>query len=275
MLLLASTSDKIRLTTSAATNVDVQASYVDLVAPSTVTPGRLNTAITTATTTDVVASPGASTFRTLKLLSVRNKSTTTANDVTVIHTDGTTAVEVIKVTLLAGEALIYDEHAGFLIRTALGAAKTAAATGQLNIVPLTGDVTNNNASANTIADVTGLTFPVLSGVSYYWKAAIGFTAAATTTGSRWAVNGPASPTHLAYTSRYPLTATTETFNYATAYDIPAAANATSLTTGNVAVIEGVITPSADGTVAMRFASEISSSAIVAKTGSVLQWMRAS
>jgi hypothetical protein len=41
----------------------------------------------------------------------------------------------------------------------------------------------------------------------------------------------------------------------------------------MAIIEGVIQPSADGTVIARFASEISSSAVVAKAGALLQWYR--
>ena len=55
MINLASTSDKLRLTTSGAATVEVHASWVDLNG-TTVTPGRTNTAdISTATTTDIVA----------------------------------------------------------------------------------------------------------------------------------------------------------------------------------------------------------------------------
>jgi len=51
MLILSSTSDIIRVVTSAAADVDVHASWVDN-ASGTITPGRTNTApITTATTT--------------------------------------------------------------------------------------------------------------------------------------------------------------------------------------------------------------------------------
>ena len=140
---------------------------------------------------------------------------------------------------------------------------------QLTAVVLGSDVTNNNATANTMADVTGLSFAVVTGNTYWFRFVIPYTSAATTTGSRWSVNGPGSPTLLHYTSRYTLTATTETFNYATAYDIPAASNASSLTAGNVAVIEGFIKPSSSGTVVARFASEVSASAIVAKAGAVV------
>lgn len=63
MLLLTSTSDKIQVVTSASGDIDVHATWLDS-ASGTVTPGRTNTvAIATATTTDVVAAPAASTYR--------------------------------------------------------------------------------------------------------------------------------------------------------------------------------------------------------------------
>ncbi len=280
MLLLASTSDLIRVITSSTATTDVHASFVDLNG-STVTPGRTNTAISTATTTTVVASPGASTFRTVKQLAVRNRHASTANQVTVVHTDGTTVVELFKTTLAAGEQLHYHENAGFWITDLLGRNKTAnyanvgtsLATGGMQIVTLASDVTNNNGTANTIADVTGLSFGVLAGKLYYFDINIAYTAAATTTGSRWSINGPASPTYLTYVSEYSLTTTSTTRNAGLqAYDAPAASNATSAATGNnAAFIYGIIQPSADGTVIARFASEISSSAIVAKAGSFIRY----
>lgn len=139
-------------------------------------------------------------------------------------------------------------------------------------VLLGSDVTNNNASANTIADVTGLSFAVVSGNTYSFKFVVNYTSAVTTTGSRWSVNGPTT-TFLSYRSNYALTTTTETPNNGlTAYDLPAASNASSAATGgNIAVVEGIIKPSANGTVICRFASEVSSSAIVAKAGSYVEW----
>jgi hypothetical protein len=59
-----------------------------------------------------------------------------------------------------------------------------------------------------------------------------------------------------------------------AYNSPAAANASSATTGNNwAVINGIIQPSAAGSVIARFASEIASSAIVAKAGSFVRYSK--
>jgi hypothetical protein len=145
---------------------------------------------------------------------------------------------------------------------------SGAAVNALNTVVLASDVTNNNASANTIADVTGLSFSVTAGETYWFRFVCDYTAAAGATGSRWSVSGPGSPTRLSYQSTYSLTTTTQTLNTGlTAYDLPAASNATSpTTTGNLAVVEGYITPSADGTVVARCASEVGSSAIVAKAG---------
>ncbi len=132
-------------------------------------------------------------------------------------------------------------------------------------VYLASPVTNNNAVANTIADVTGLSFAVTSGLRYKFRFYIQYTSAATTTGSRWTINGPTT-TELTYGSVYTLTATSQTTNFAVAYDIPAASNASSLTAGNVAVIEGIVKPSSNGTLTARFASEVAGSAIVALAG---------
>lgn len=118
MLLLTSTSDLIQVVTGSAVTVDVHASWIDFTA-TTQTPGRTNTPITTATTITVVSSPAASTQRNVKRLMVRNKSGSGC-DVTVKHTDGTTAVELFKVSLLSKETLSFDEE-GFWVFDASGA----------------------------------------------------------------------------------------------------------------------------------------------------------
>lgn len=139
-----------------------------------------------------------------------------------------------------------------------------------SIIGISADVVNNNAVANTMADVTGLQFPVITGKSYGFEFLIPYTAAATGTGSRWSINGPAN-TLLNYRSTYTLTATTETTNYASAYDMPSAAGATSLAAGNIAIIQGVVKPSADGEIVARFASEVAGSAITAKAGASVKF----
>lgn len=129
------------------------------------------------------------------------------------------------------------------------------------------DVVNNNAAANTIADITDLEFPVQAGARYHFRFTIPYNAATTATGARFSISGPTAPTYLAYRSEYTLTATSRTTNDGlAAYDLPAAANASSLASGNLATIEGVIQPSVDGVVKGRFASKVSNSAITVKAG---------
>lgn len=152
-----------------------------------------------------------------------------------------------------------------------GDAGPAGVNGGSQAVTISGTVANNDAVANTIADVTGLSFPVVAGTRYWFKFVIPYNAAATTTGSRWSINGPAV-TALIYRSEYTLTATSRTINDGlNGYNVPAASNATSLTVGNLAVIEGIVTPSANGSVIARFASEVSNSAITALAGSTVMY----
>lgn len=132
MLLLTSTSDVVRITTgTASTTVEVHASYVDNNA-GVITPGRTNTRITTATTTIVVPSPGASIQRNLKGLYVTNNSSSTSTFITVEHFDGTNAVEIMEFNLLPGENMTFNEDGGWRHRDANGAEYPAVGLGAYN-----------------------------------------------------------------------------------------------------------------------------------------------
>jgi hypothetical protein len=122
-LILAGTTDLLRVITGQTSTIDVHASWLDNAAGS-ITPSRTNTAtISTATTTTVVGSPAASTQRNVKGLTIRNRHATVACDITVVHTDGTNALELIKCTLAAGESLHYFEGIGFSVYATNGALK--------------------------------------------------------------------------------------------------------------------------------------------------------
>lgn len=137
------------------------------------------------------------------------------------------------------------------------------------LVVTTAQVVNNNAVANTLQDLTGLSFAVASGQRYRFEIFIPYSAAATTTGSRWVINGPTGAYN--YQSEYTLTATTKTMNCLGAPNMPAASNASSLTVGNMATIWGTVAPTANGTIQVRFASEIANSAITALAGASIKW----
>lgn len=114
MLNLALTTDKLQLVTSSAADISVHASFIDYVqSPESATPGKQNTAIASATTTDIVASPAASTFRNVKFLSFRNKHASTSNDVTVLFDANGTDFEILKCILLPGESLVCREGVWF------------------------------------------------------------------------------------------------------------------------------------------------------------------
>lgn len=124
MLLLTSTSDLLTLITGSALNTDVHISWMDYQSATgaeLVTPGRTNTLITTAATTTILAAPGdATTFRSVKQITIRNRGVA-ANSITVKHTDGSHNVELINVVLSPGDSLLYTDHAGWFVINAVGA----------------------------------------------------------------------------------------------------------------------------------------------------------
>lgn len=283
MITLTATTHILELTTGSATNVDVFVSYADHTTTGA-TLGDQQTLITTATTTTILAAPAASTQRQVKYVSINNTSAS-SNTVTVKKDISATEYDIFgAITLGQNERLEYLDGQGWKVFTNTGAIKnsinqgSASISSSLSSAVLSSDVTNNNAVANTIANVTGLSFAVTSGNKYWFRFVIWYTAAATTTGSRWAITGPAT-TLLAYRTSTGLsaaaTAGTDVMTEVNqaAYDTPAASNASSPTStagqANIAIIEGLIQPSANGDVIARFASEIANSAIIAKAGSTV------
>jgi hypothetical protein len=280
MIILSETTDKLQvvLAGSVTTNqLQCFASWRDRTS-STFVAGR--TAINTNNVTDVdlVSSPASSTQRIVDFFTIFNKDTVNATVTVKLDANGVEYI-LFKATLATGEALTYQEGVGFMVFANSGAAKHSINQGNntigsaLTAVVLGNDVINNNATLNTMQDVTGLSFTVIAGSTYYFRFIISYTAALSTTGSRWAINGPAF-TRMSYMSEYTLTTTTSTRNaMVQAYDSPAASNASSVVAQNHARIEGIITPSNNGTVIARFASEIANSAITAKAGSVCYYQQ--
>lgn len=136
MINLTSTSDLIRVTASAASQIEVHASYVDFNGTA-VTPGRTNTPyITTATTTTVVPSPGSGVQRNIKHLNITNDHASVACVITVEHTDGTTAEELISVTLLSGENMVLGEDGRWTHYDSNGAVYPPAGKGAYDGYPV-------------------------------------------------------------------------------------------------------------------------------------------
>jgi hypothetical protein len=138
------------------------------------------------------------------------------------------------------------------------------------LVTTSSDIINASSVANTLTNVTGLFFNVVAGTTYRFYAMIPYTSGSNNNGSRWTINAPAS-TFLSYNSRYTINATSETVNYLSNINLPASCNNNSDTNGNLAIIQGIIRPSTNGTVQIRFASENANQAITAKAGATLEY----
>jgi hypothetical protein len=176
MLLLASTADKLRVVTTTTAGLHVHASWVDNNA-GTITPGRTNTIISSATTTDVVASPAASTVRNIKTLDIRNDDASNANTVTVVHTDGTNALNIFKASLAAGEKLTYTEGFGWDIYASDGSHKAQSARTLFKVT--TADETGQNVTTAQPWFVTSGGVTIDANTTYFFEGLLLLTTGAT------------------------------------------------------------------------------------------------
>jgi len=281
MLILDSTTKTIEVVlgqTVTANQLPVATSYRDITTTDFSPKSNLVTTNNTTETT-IVPAPAASTQRVIDYIGVYNADTT-AKDVTIqIDVSGANFI-LIKAQLGAGERLEYQEGSGWSAYTSNGSIKSAATagvgasvSGAWTQIVLGADVINNNAVANTMQDVTGLSFGVLTNASYIFQATLFMTSSATTNGGRIAVNGP-SISSLGYTSSFPLNATTNTITNASAFDLPASSSVTiASATGNIGYINGFFKPAADGTLILRFASELANTPLTIKAGSILEYQQ--
>ena len=106
-MILTTITDIVRVVTSAAGTISVQADWADQTT-TTFTPGRTNTAITTATTTTLVAAPAASTQRQVKNMTIVNTDALVTNTITVQFFDGTNAFVVFAYTLAPNKQIQFN-----------------------------------------------------------------------------------------------------------------------------------------------------------------------
>lgn len=176
MLLLVNTTDKLQLITSAAATLDVHASLADN-ATGTITYDKQNTAITTATTTDIVAAPASGKVRNVRSLNIRNKHATTSCNVTVQYNQNGTLFELHATTLKPGELLSYVEGIGFFLYTAGAILTTTYATADQSI----GASVTNYITGSALIIPTSR--PIIVGTTFRWVLIISKTAAGTVSAS--------------------------------------------------------------------------------------------
>lgn len=284
MIILANTTDSIEMllsNTVSTSQLNGLSVYRDITT-TTYTPGRTVSNTNNTSAVELTPAPSSSTQRVIDYLSIYN-SDTSSSTVTVRYNANGMSYVLFKVVLAPGEKLEYIDGQGFRVLATTGAVKQSINQGanpatetQFTSVILGSDVINNNAVANTIQDVTGLSASFTADKMYWFKFIIYYTSAATTTGSRWSVRADSgTASNLSFISEYSLTTTSTTRNSnVQGFDLPAASNATSASTNNnMAILEGYFIPTADCTFIARFASEVAGSAITAKSGSVLFYQR--
>jgi hypothetical protein len=191
MLQLATTTDKLQLVTSAAATVDVHCSYVDhTLSNDNVEGAKQNTAITTATTTDILAAPASAAVRRVKVLTVRNKHASVSCVVTVVFDQNGTDYELHQEFLPPGASLQYMEGFGFF-RT-LPNYKPIA---NVNTADETANAADTYLAASKIA--IAATAPIVVGTVFRWTFGMTKTAAGTAAAAwnvRFGTNGTTADT---------------------------------------------------------------------------------
>ena len=287
MLLLVSTSDKINvITTGGPADVNVHCSYVDYDGTNVV-PGRKNTAITTATTTDVSGSPSSGQYRNVKTLHIANVDTADSITVEIQHTDGTTAIQLEKVVLLPGERIAYREGIGTRVIDANGAEKVNPSAA-VYVKRLGTDQSNSTV---TPTNVTGLetACPVGTWIFEYYLI---IQSGATTTGHRFSVNHDGTVTSFLAQVLWPggTTAAADAVDqdfvaaggqllsgfYARAKSTAGWGTTLSVDTANadiMYIVQGIMVVSVDGNIELWHGSEVAAASTV-KAGSTLRLTKA-
>ena len=182
MYILDDTSTLIRAVTGSAADIEIQASYVTNAA-GTITPaGDVPTNMTSATTTTIIPSPGASEQIAVKAMSFYNNHASVSTAFQVEIYDGTDTAILWKGTLAPGEKLEYAENGVWYYYDSVG--KLYTANGPIYVASLSGDQSNSTTS---LTEVTGLSLALPTG-TYMFEYNIVYQAAATTTGVRFSVN---------------------------------------------------------------------------------------
>lgn len=125
MLILAGANEKLQIVTDASGDIEVARSVLQN-DTGTITVASLSdplASITSATTTDVIAAPGAGKQYNVKHLNVRNNHASQAVNVIVRKTDGTNTTDLWRGSLAASEAVVFDQTGRWTYYDSTGNAK--------------------------------------------------------------------------------------------------------------------------------------------------------
>lgn len=277
LVLNLATTDIVRAVTGSAADVEAVVEYIEYSAasPPVVQTGSpvsvVNSSITTAATTTVLA--GSATLkRAIKGMHFFNRSATSTT-LLVERFDNTNNNGLAFCTLLQNEALVFTEAGIWVHYDANGAAYAPNTRFDVKVY-VASDVTN---ATTAFADVTGLTVALKSGKKYAFDAQLFHQTNATTTGANFGINIGAAPTAMILGGSGQITSSVTAAAWGASPAVTARDTAAVVeTTGPGAStflhnLTGFIQPSADGTFAIRCASEVAvAGGLVVKAGS---WLR--
>src|SRR5215471_7839605 len=161
MILCIGPNDKLQLSTDVATNIHAHISGMDVDGAGNVTTYRRNIVNTSWNgLADLTVAPASGTTRNIKTLNIKNSNTTSASvTATIIHTDGTTSVELFKTVIQAQQTLQYIEGVGWSLSQGIPASL------ELDYVQATAD----SAAISATTEATAVT--VITGNSVVYDGA--------------------------------------------------------------------------------------------------------
>jgi hypothetical protein len=180
-------------------------------------------------------------------------------------------------TIRNGDVVLYRGFADSLTlngqTTAANINTALASVVATNAAPTTLVATADATAISTItyADISTLTVPVVAG-TYEFMFMLPYTVPATTTGSSFSLNGPATSALQYNTDHLGTAATARTLRSSNAYDSGAATTASAATNG-LAMIRGTATFTAAGNLVARGLTEVASSNLVVKAGAFVVYRR--
>ena len=130
--------------------------------------------------------------------------------------------------------------------------------------------TERSTTSQSLVDCTDLSASLTSGVLYQFRFLVRWQSTATTNGIWLSVNGPTT-THLSWRSFTPTSATAVITRFQNTWN--SGATTTACGTANAdffSIVEGLVKPSANGTLILRFASELGSQTAKIMVDSTLQ-----
>lgn len=280
MLILTQTTDSLQVVLSASATTQAQCfvSYRNTTS-SAITPLRTVTNTNNTTAVTLVSSPSASNQRVVDYVSIYNANSSDITP-TILFNDNGTTYPLFSATIAPGEKIEYHEGSGFSVIGFNGGSKNTIEYSTYNVtvpwttVVLTSNVINNNATANTYEDITGLSFTA-STTGTYWVRLVAITSIVTNNRlGAYAFNGPTAS--LITLAGYVMNSNTTILqNVVANYNSPATALSTISPNSlrNIYTLEGFLTLTATGTVQARHLCSSASGALTTMAGTNLQYYK--